>query len=75
VNIKALCVMENEVFFRNSDLSPQSIELLRNSLRYQFKNHLDNGLIIEQMEKESILTIISYCKNPDLILQILNFLP
>jgi hypothetical protein len=27
------------------------------------------------MGKESILTIISHCKNPDLILQILNCLP
>jgi hypothetical protein len=67
--------MENEVFLRNSDLSLQSIELLRNSLRYQFKSHIDNGLNIEQMEKESILTMISHCKNPDLILQILNCLP
>lgn len=59
--------MENEVFLRNSDLSSQSIELLRNSLRHQFKTHVDNGLKIESIDKESILTLISHCKNPDLI--------
>ena len=50
LNVKALCLMENEVFLRNSDLSPESIELVRNSLRYKFSNHLDEGLKIDTVD-------------------------
>ena len=67
--------MENEVFLRNSDLIPQSIELLGNSLRLQFKSHVEKGFKIESIDKESVLALISHCRDPDLILQILDRLP
>ncbi len=54
-----MCICQNEVFLRNSDLSPQSIELLRNSLKSQFLSNLESRIMkIEELDKESILTLI-----------------